>query len=184
VTLSTESIATWAPRAVQPPKLYAHGGHAGSRKFLYEDDEPVITIRLEAPVDIETRLALDSAVDRINALHRDLSASSCINNDLVPSERAAIDAIMAISEISPRIPAQIFPLPGGGLQVEWHHGQLDIEIECLADGSSFVYLAIDENKIINEPASGQRVPELLAQVRNQLAEATSDYRGGPFTFLG
>jgi hypothetical protein len=151
---------------------------------LYEHDEPVITIRLRPPADVATRIALDSAVDRINALHRGLSSSSCWNNDLVPSDRAAVGAIMAVYEISPRIPAQIFPLPGGGLQLEWHHGQLDIEIECLADGSTFVYLAIDGNEVIDEPASGQRVTELLGQVRDQLAHATADYRGGPLTIFG
>lgn len=181
MTLAPESIATCAPRSLQPPSLYAHGGHPGPRKFLYEHDQPAVTIRLRPPADVETRVALDSAVERINALHRGLSSSSCVDNDLVPSERAVVSAIMAVSEISPRIPAQIFPLPGGGLQVEWHHGELDIEIECLADGSTFVYAAIDESKIIDEPASGQRVMELLAQVRSELASATADYRGGSFT---
>jgi hypothetical protein len=184
VTISADTIATFAPPTAQPPKLYAHGGQPGLRKFLYEQDEPAITIRLRPPADVETRLALDSAVDRINALHRGFSSSSCANNDLVPSDRAAVSAIMSVYEISPRIPAQIFPLPGGGLQLEWHHGQLDIEIECLADGSTFMYLAIDGDKVIDERASGQRVQELLERVREQLAEATSDYRGGPLTIFG
>lgn len=184
MTSLADTIATSVPRAAEPPRLYARGGLPAMRKFLYEQhEEPAVVIRLRPPPDMETRLALDAAVDRINALHRGLSSSSCADNDLVPAERAAVGAITSIYAISPRVPAQIFPLPGGGLQVEWHHGQLDIEIECLADGATYyVYLAIADTKIIDEQASGERVSELLEQVRRALADATAGYSGGRITF--
>jgi hypothetical protein len=177
VTLLADTIATSIPRPIQPAPLYAHGGPPGLRKFLYEHEEPAVVIRLGPPPDEETRLVLNSAVDRINALHVGLSSQFSADNDLAPSEKAAVGAITSIYAISPQIPAQIFPLPGGGLQVEWHHGRLDVEIECLADGSTYVYLATDKKAMIDEQASGQRASELLVQVRQALADAAAGYSG-------
>lgn len=184
MTIAPDTIATFVPPTAPLSKFYAHRGPHSLRKFLYERDEQAITIQLSPPPDTATRVALDSAVERINALHRGFSASNCPQNDLVPAGRAAVTAIWFLNEIAPRIPAQIFPLPGGGLQLEWHHGQLDIEIECLADGSTSIYSAIGSDKIIDESASGPRAKELLGFVREHLAEAASDYSGGSSTILG
>lgn len=48
---------------------------------------------------------------------------------------------------------QVFPLPGGGLQVEWHYAGHDLEVEVESDGSLHV-LAVDaeENVIIDVEA--------------------------------
>jgi hypothetical protein len=181
VTALADSIATSVTRIPQP-RLYAHGGPPALRKFLYEQEEPTVTIKLGPEPAEDVRLVLGSAVERINALRHGYSSPLCDENDLVPNERAAVVAITSIYDISPRVPAQIFPLPGGGLQVEWHHGPLDVEIECFADGSVYVYVAIEKKAIVDEQASGQRASELLAQVRKALDDATAGYSAGRITF--
>jgi hypothetical protein len=117
-------------------------------------------------------MALVAAVERIESLRVGLAAQSCGSHDLLPQVNAAASAIAAIFKIAPRIPAQIFPLPGGGLQLEWHHGPLDIEIECLADDSIYAYLALNETSFIDEQASGRRAVEILERIRKELENAT------------
>lgn len=154
-------------------RLYAHGGSPQRRKFLYEHDEPVpVTIQLGPEPDAPTRAALAIAVDRINDLYSKLLSDSCGPHDLLPHENGVIGALRAIYAIAPNIPAQIFPLPGGGLQIEWHHGPLDIEIECVDDKSYYIYLAHKETSFIDEQAGGQRAAELLERVRKELDNAT------------
>ena len=169
---SIENITTSHMPATDQSRLYAHGGRPQRRKFLYEHEESVpVTVQLPEP-DAPTKAALAAAVDRINDLYNKLLSDSCGPHDLLPHENGAVGALRAIHAIAPKIPAQIFPLPGGGLQIEWHHGPLDIEIECLADKSYYIYLAHRETSFIDEQASGQRAAELLERVRKELDNAT------------
>jgi hypothetical protein len=171
------------PRTPKQPPIYANAGSYGHRKYLYEQEEsPVVTIQVDPETDPQTRVALVAAIERINSLRNNLSVRSCGSHDLLPQQNAAISAITCIYAISPRIPAQIFPLPGGGLQVEWHHGPLDIEIECLADTSIYAYLALNETIFIDEQASGRRAVEILERIRKELDNATVGQGAGASTF--
>lgn len=155
------------------PPLYAHAEHpTGHRRYLYEQEEsPILKISGPEPAP-HTRMALVAAVDRIESLRIGLSEPRCGSHDLLPQVNAAASALASIYAIAPRIPAQIFPLPGGGLQLEWHHGPLDIEIECLADSSIYAYLAVNESSFIDEQASGRRAVEILERISKELDNAT------------
>lgn len=171
-----ENITTSHLVPTDPSGLYAHGGQPHRRKFLYEHEEPVpVTIQLGPAADGSTKAMLTSAVNRINDLYNKLLSDSCGPHDVLPHENGAIGALEAIYAIAPAIPAQIFPLPGGGLQIEWHHGPLDIEIECLADKTYYIYLAYGGKSVIDEQARGQRAAELLKQVHKKLDKATIDH---------
>lgn len=78
--------------------------------------------------------------------------------------------------LAPPIPAQIFPLAGGGIQIEWHHGALDIEIESLSDGSLYIYMAVNKLEFIDEELTdAYEVVEHLKQVRKELNNAIADF---------
>ncbi|QZA07822.1 hypothetical protein K3U94_00125 [Mycolicibacter heraklionensis] len=163
--------------------LYAHGSATLPRKFLYEEPSPLneVTIKLPDPGPM-LRTVIEDAVNRLNGLRAGLLSPDCGQHDLAPADAASINAIWAIWVIRPRIPAQIFPLAGGGIQIEWHHGGLDIEIECLADDSLYIYLALNESGFIDEEARGPRIVELLRGVGKELDNATAGYGGEQITF--
>jgi hypothetical protein len=48
----------------------------------------------------------------------------------------------------------IFPVPGGGLQLEWQNEECELEVEVLPDGS-VEYLMVDENGVMT---TGQSNP--------------------------
>jgi hypothetical protein len=168
----TGTIATSFPHATQSG-LYAHGTPSTVRKFLYEERDSDITVQLPK-VDERVRPMLDAAAARLNAILAGFSARGCAQHDLLPQRIAAVNAIKVVYTVAPRVPAQIFPLPGGGVQIEWHHGPLDIEIEALGDGSLYIYLAHNKTSFIDEQVTGgQRIAELLERVRKELDNATA-----------
>lgn len=175
------------PKPATPHPLYANGAPERVRQFLYEQDTTAaaaasMRIPLGALRMPELRGVLQAAVDRINSLHASLAPHAAAQ-DVVPSARAAAAAITALYELSPSIPAQIFPLSDGGLQIEWHHGSLEIEIECSADESYYVFMAHGETTEIDEEASGWRASQLFGKVRQALTEATGQ-RGGQHLVFG
>lgn len=170
-----------APLAPRQPNLYAHGAPQ-HRKFLYEEQPLLGAIQIPDPGPALRPILLD-AINRLNALRHGHASRDCGTHDFAPEDMAAISSIGAISLIAPRIPAQIFPLSGGGIQLEWHHGPLDIEIECLADGSLYIYLALGSEAFIDEQATdGYRITELLRRVGKELDNATTGHGVEPITF--
>lgn len=65
-----------------------------------------------------------------------------------PSKEAADIAFRLVSEVKEnfRKPAHVCPVGGGGIQLEWHVGEKDLEIEIESDGS-VGYLAVDGQKM-------------------------------------
>jgi hypothetical protein len=158
--------------------LFAHGAAIKYRQFLYEQEPAeVMKIRLgETPSPAVSRV-LEAAVDRINSLHARF-AQRQYDQRLALDVRAAAAAINALYAIAPVLPAQILPLPGGGLQMEWHHGGLDVEIECPIDDSYHIFMSNDNNDLIDEEVSGRRrTRELFRQVGAALADAVDNSAG-------
>ncbi len=182
----TATIATSFPAAPLLPVLYAHHGPMNVRKFLYQEREPAaFTVQLSESMEPNLRFVLSDAVRRLNEIYTGFSARGCDANDLLPDNLAAMNALKVISILDPPIPAQIFPLAGGGVQIEWHHGDLDVEIESLADGSVYIYLAVNKKEFIDEHSmDGHHIVELLKQVGKELGNAIVDFGVGSHVFYG
>lgn len=81
---------------------------------------------------------------------------------------SAIGLLFAVaSDLS--LPPQVFPLPDGGLQMEWHAGQ-SVEIEVDAVGDAHVLVVDDGGQIAvnSELAQGDEV--LLTRTRRAIEE--------------
>lgn len=86
------------------------------------------------------------AVDQINEL-RQLGDGWDGRHGRVPTDLASVAAVYVVHIVAVGHNArpQVFPLPDGGLQVEWHYSGNDVEVEIEADGSMHV-LAIDSDQ--------------------------------------
>jgi hypothetical protein len=62
----------------------------------------------------------------------------------------------------------LFPLSDGGIQIEWHAGDIDIEVEVSPDRDAFV-LATDRNE--NVLAEGELFGPEASRIRRELAGA-------------
>ncbi len=85
---------------------------------------------------------LGSVVDRLNEVAL-LEAGWDGDNAMPPTQEAGLAAIRAVCEVMWRdtpVPA-IVPMFDGGLQVEWHRRDLDIEMTVAPDGSRHVWIS-------------------------------------------
>lgn len=68
-----------------------------------------------------------------------------------PVSMEAVDSVVAImGQISGdlAIPPLVFPLPDGGLQIEWHAGRQAVEIEVDGDGDAHLLVTDEEGTIV------------------------------------
>ena len=89
-----------------------------------------------------------------------------------PVELAAVRgsvAVLAALMDETSAPPQVFPLSDGGLQIEWHIGGNDIEIEVDCDGEVHVLATTTSGETIAEGVvDADAGPALLASVRDFL----------------
>jgi len=77
--------------------------------------------------------------------------------------RSAIDVLFAVAdELS--LPPQVFPLPDGGLQLEWHAGE-SVEIEVDSAGEAHLLATDVAASIVHNDALDVRNEASLAQAR-------------------
>jgi len=84
-----------------------------------------------------------------------------------PSERAAAIAFRLISEIKENLrnPAHVCPVGGGGIQLEWHVGDKDLEIEIGFDGSvEYLAAAGDRTQEGELPMDGGALEHLITWI--------------------
>ena len=74
------------------------------------------------------------------------------------AEAAAAELIASLSVLEPPLP-HVAPVPGGGVQFEWEHGNRSLEIEVQPDGS-MEYLVVD--------ATGEALEGSIAQKHIQV----------------
>jgi len=68
-------------------------------------------------------------------------------------------------------PAQFFPLPDGGVQLEWHVDRNSVEIEVDADGDAYAVAADADGTVQTEgPVTPSAEDEVLIGVRRLLQE--------------
>lgn len=77
----------------------------------------------------------------------------------------AIEIFTAVSEQA--LPPQIFPLPDGGVQLEWHAGA-SVEIEVDAEGDAHVLVVDDRDKILLNEDLNPADAALLDRIRSEL----------------
>lgn len=70
-----------------------------------------------------------------------------------------IELLRELSKFDLPLP-QIFPVPGGGIQLEWQNAERELEIELLSDGS-VEFLIVDEE---GEMREGQISPYSSAEI--------------------
>jgi len=128
-----------------------------------------ITIQVNGPDGSLRRTWLaDHIQTQVNCLLRlrpgwDGRRASPISDEAV---RSAIGAVFAVaSDLS--LPPQLFPLPDGGLQMEWHVGG-SVEIEVDAGGDAHVLIANDKGEIVTNEEFGLDHESLLAETRRTI----------------
>lgn len=65
---------------------------------------------------------------------------------------------------------QLFPLPDGGIQAEWHVGDSSVEIEVDGNGSALIVVEENEATLIEEELDETSTSLVLAQTRQHLAK--------------
>lgn len=70
-------------------------------------------------------------------------------------------------------PPQFFPLPDGGIQVEWHVGGNHIEVEIDRDGEAHVLARASNGAYVTEGIVTQEAPEVLSSARDFLQELSA-----------
>ncbi|WP_406353182.1 hypothetical protein [Streptomyces sp. NBC_00658] len=106
---------------------------------------------------------MGSAVDKINKLLALPEGWDGYRADRIPVE-AGVSMLRVLLSVMDRrsLQPQLFPLPSGGLQVEWHVSGSSIEIEVAADGQSGSALAEGEEEV--------EVEFSIPSLRDQLAD--------------
>lgn len=88
-----------------------------------------------------------------------------------PVTAESVDAVMAlISHFATdlAVPPLVFPLPDGGLQLEWHAGQESVEVEVDADGAGHVLATDESGTIVLNSELQQAASEALAEARRSI----------------
>jgi hypothetical protein len=94
------------------------------------------------------------------------------SSDLVTIEaiQKAVTVLVMIADETTPAP-QFFPLRDGGIQVEWHVGGNDIEVEVNGVGEAYVFAARSDGEVIADGEVGAEEQEqLLGATRTFLNE--------------
>jgi hypothetical protein len=104
-----------------------------------------------------------------------------------PVSRRALDAATAVmfsvlGLSNHHLLPQIFPLPGGGVQLEWHVGDNDVEIEVSEIGEVGVLAVTSTGEVLHEGeaagASGAALLEAVSRFVSELSDRVASARGG------
>lgn len=90
------------------------------------------------------------------------------------TDEAALATVRILLELmrSHSLPVQLFPLPDGGIQAEWHVSQSSVEIEIDSSGDVFVSV-VEDGEIAVEADLGKDLEEhVLSSVRQFLEKAS------------
>jgi hypothetical protein len=80
-----------------------------------------------------------------------------------PAVETAIRLLLQIAREEPAKP-HISPVPGGGVQIEWHTPERALEIEVLPDGG-VEYLAVEGEKLTEGSIPAHQLSEACAWIR-------------------
>jgi hypothetical protein len=85
----------------------------------------------------------------------------------IPAVQSTVQVLAALmNEAS--APPQFFPLPDGGIQVEWHVGGNDIEVEIDSGGEAHVIAQTSDGADVTEGIATPDRPEVLSSAREFL----------------
>jgi hypothetical protein len=79
------------------------------------------------------------------------------------AEAAAAELIASLAFLEPPLP-HVAPVPGGGVQFEWEHGNKSLEIEVQPDGS-MEYLVVTETGQAGEGPIAQKHTQVPLLIR-------------------
>ena len=82
----------------------------------------------------------------------------------------ALRMLQAVALQEPPLP-QVLPVPGGGVQLEWHVGGRELELEFLPDGL-LVYLVVEPGTSPEEGQSQLPREDLVRNLVQRLARST------------
>ncbi|HEY0871691.1 MAG TPA: hypothetical protein VGD55_14930 [Acidothermaceae bacterium] len=128
---------------------------------LPDRDERRVTVKL---LDRVSRTAVHAAwlshatdtLNRLLALEQAWDGQRA--RPVTPAAVTGMIAILAVVMDDDLASPQIFPLPDGGLQAEWHAGGHDVEIEIEGDGAVYVIATTpDRHQLAHEPVSVLRI---------------------------
>jgi hypothetical protein len=93
------------------------------------------------------------------------------------TDEASVTGVLVVASVTtPNLTAQIFPLPDGGLQAEWHYHDWDLEIEISDNGELSVYASDDAGQVtLDIGAADVYEPAPLAHARQFLQDALHLY---------
>jgi hypothetical protein len=79
----------------------------------------------------------------------------------------SVELLRVIDDDEPPLP-RVVPVPGGGLQLEWHEGSRELELEVLPDGS-VEYLAVVSGVMREGRLPATNMQSVRSLVRSTLA---------------
>ena len=168
--------------------LYPHDGFAlsdvqAAEEFCLRgvDREPDrrIEVRVAADRSLRRMWLATYAEEQVNALLRLPPGWDGYRGRQLTQEAvaAAIDVLFAIAD-DMSLPPQLFPLPDGGIQLEWHAAGWDVEIEVDSVGSGYALATDAEGAVI---ADGEVTPgqtPTLTQVQDAVRRLSARLAGG------
>jgi hypothetical protein len=113
---------------------------------------------------------LPEVVERINKLAR-LPAPAAVDAPAPPTEAAAtsaLDAMRTVMWFETPTPS-VVPMYDGGLQLEWHAEDVDIEVTVMPSGERRVWIEVASGLEIDEPfrTAAEELRKLLGSLRRR-----------------
>jgi hypothetical protein len=153
MTLALDNTTRFNQSTSMLPPLPTDRASQPVARSLYEARKPaarrVLRVVFGPDIPAERQAMVNLAVDQVNEL-RLLTDGWNGHHAREITEAAAEGAVLAASVVAVGHGArpQVFPLPGGGLQVEWHYAGRDLEIEVESDGSLHVLAVDTEERVV------------------------------------
>lgn len=88
-----------------------------------------------------------------------------------PVTTESVNAVMAvISQLATdlSVPPLVFPLPDGGLQLEWHAGRESVEVEVDAGGDGHLLVTDESGAVVTNTELEPGISEALDQARRSI----------------
>ncbi len=143
MTIALGNTTTFNQSTSMLPTLPTRRAGRPVTRSLYEAQKPaarrVLRVVFAPDFPTDRQAMVNLAMDQINEL-RLLTDGWNGHRAREITEVAAEGAVLAASVVvvGRHARPQVFPLPSGGLQVEWHYAGCDLEIEVESDGSLHV----------------------------------------------
>lgn len=127
-------------------------------------------VRLPEGLPHNTALSLMTAIQSLSHLRQLESGWDGHSAKMITDDACEVAVRLLVSLAVPAPPTvQIFPLTNGGVQLEWHAGDNDLEIEVDPIGEVHAFIsACDGSVVLNQELPPSLIPLIIPQIKQQL----------------